>query len=427
MKKSFLLLLCACLLMTGWYAGSVRAEAAEPYASGDVVIYGRYYTRGDGKLYPIEWIVGRVLNGKASLISRYALEAMPLNKSGGSAQLNWGKSTLRTWLNETFLETAFTEEERKSLVEEEVISKGKTISTDLVSLPTRTDTLALPEEELVCRATEYAREVKRLETKNGKCDWFTRDFDTYLGIATAYDTEGKCVSRGIERNYGVRPKIVVDLATVQLGTPSDEPEAVEPAEGTAEQEVQGVPSLGQVITFGKYSIEDVHTVSPIEWIVLGVQDDAVLAVSLYALDYGVYCAKNELSFTGTTWADCSLRKWLNGIFLADAFSAEEKKALLYLNMKNDDGTTTSDRVTILSASEAGSVFRDLRCAPTNMLKGKGWLDYKDGYCSWWVRTNGPMPGQVRYFDYAGNYQITEAYSEYIGIRPFIAISREWFE
>lgn len=421
-------MLCACMLMTGWYAGPVRAEAAEPYASGDVVTYGRYYTRGDGQLYPIDWIVIRVLDGKVFLISKYALEAMPLNKGGGSAQLNWGNSSLRKWLNETFLETAFSEEERKSLVETEAFSKGELISADLVTLPTGTDAYIMPESERACEATEYVREVCRLETEDGKCDWFLRDIsNAYLGIAGAYTAEGKSGTRGVERDCGIRPMIVADLGTVQLGTPVDKPEAAEPTGETAVQAVKGMPSPGQVITFGKYSMEDVHTVSPIEWIVLGVQDDAVLAVSLFALDSGVYCAMNDLDFNGTTWADCSLRKWLNGIFMDDAFSGEEKKALLYLNMNNDDGTNTSDRVMILSGSEAGQIFRDLRCAPTNVLKEKGGLDCKDGYCSWWVRTNGPMPGQVRYFDSEGNYKTTEAYDNSIGIRPFIAIDKAWFE
>ena len=49
-------------------------------------------------------------DGKSLLISRYGLDAQPYNTT--TADVTWETCTLRTWLNNDFLNAAFTDEEQ---------------------------------------------------------------------------------------------------------------------------------------------------------------------------------------------------------------------------------------------------------------------------------------------------------------------------
>ena len=62
----------------------------------------------------IEWLV-LTRNGKnALLLSRYGLDTQPYNE--GKIEITWAKCTLRTWLNDTFINKAFTDEEQSAIL-----------------------------------------------------------------------------------------------------------------------------------------------------------------------------------------------------------------------------------------------------------------------------------------------------------------------
>ena len=81
----------------------------------------------DGKLAdgtePIEWIVLDVQDGKALVVSRYALACLPY--SDGEAAVTWENSYLRAWLNGDFYETVFTEEEKAKILDTQ-LDNGRT-------------------------------------------------------------------------------------------------------------------------------------------------------------------------------------------------------------------------------------------------------------------------------------------------------------
>ena len=52
------------------------------------------------------------------MISSYALEALPLSSEGNSS--NWEQSSIRKWLNNDFLQNAFSDEERDNILETKV-------------------------------------------------------------------------------------------------------------------------------------------------------------------------------------------------------------------------------------------------------------------------------------------------------------------
>ena len=112
MKKRVLSLLLAVLCLTGSLGGLTAAAAPDSPSEGDVVTFGRY-PRGSGAAEPIEWTVLDVRDGKALLISRELLDAKWYNSAYDS--VTWEQSSLRAWLNDAFLNTAFTKEERGAI------------------------------------------------------------------------------------------------------------------------------------------------------------------------------------------------------------------------------------------------------------------------------------------------------------------------
>lgn len=82
---------------------------------GQIITYGHYEqdnNLSNGK-EPIEWLVLAKEKDRALVISRYALESRPYHDD--EEEVTWETCSLRTWLNSTFLITAFTAFERKAI------------------------------------------------------------------------------------------------------------------------------------------------------------------------------------------------------------------------------------------------------------------------------------------------------------------------
>lgn len=137
---------------------------------------------------------------------------------------------------------------------------------------------------------------------------------------------------------------------------------------------------GDVILFGSYEQDNdpENGPEPIAWIVLQREDDRLMLLSKFALDFR---PKNDVR-AEVTWADCSLRAWLNGAFLDAAFTAEELAQVETTHLRTDGwggwsgGPETDDRIFLLERSEALSleVFRSdyWRVArPTAYAKAQG--------------------------------------------------------
>ena len=78
------------------------------------ITFGTYLHKAGTDATPIEWQVLEREGNKALLISRYGLDVQPYNMSSDST--TWEKCTLRTWLNETFMNNAFTSKEQENIV-----------------------------------------------------------------------------------------------------------------------------------------------------------------------------------------------------------------------------------------------------------------------------------------------------------------------
>lgn len=189
--------------------------------------------------------------------------------------------------------------------------------------------------------------------------------------------------------------------------------------------------ISDTVTFGKYQGE------AIEWEVLSrnfkVEEGkvSVQLLSKYVLDCQPFNEDGESS-----WADSSLREWLNSDFLKAAFSSSEQKMIAqtqYFNYTGDE-RYLNDKVYLLSYLWYRFRNDAARCKPTDYAEDEGVIT-EGNYCSYWCRdivdsvyatggkklsfasTIGPE-GNVRA---AGN-PTEDAYSaDGIGVRPVINI------
>ena len=83
---------------------------------GETIIWGNYEQDNDlsnGQEF-IEWLVLSRDSDRILVISLYGLDCIPYNESWSS--VTWDKSSLRNWLNEDFLTSAFSPEERDRIL-----------------------------------------------------------------------------------------------------------------------------------------------------------------------------------------------------------------------------------------------------------------------------------------------------------------------
>ncbi len=172
--------------------------------------------------------------------------------------------------------------------------------------------------------------------------------------------------------------------------------------------------VGDKIVFGSYS-----------WKVLDIEKDRALIISEYIIEQRPY----HDAYVGITWADCSLRKYLNGEFY-DGFNEAEKSRICPVINKNYDnewygtagGEDTRDNIFLLSMEEAVcQYFGDSSAMLYNPGKNQRyWFERKDKNNSrrvaklednkeqiwwWWTRTPGRVNVKSVYIHGDGNIGI----------------------
>ena len=93
-------------------------------------------------------------------------------------------------------------------------------------------------------------------------------------------------------------------------------------------------SVGDIIKFGNYYINDSKNKEPIEWRVLEVSNNKALLITKDAID----CKPYNNEWRDITWEECSLRQWLNNEFINHAFSKEEQNEIILTNISNPNNT-----------------------------------------------------------------------------------------
>ena len=142
----------------------------------------------------------------------------------------------------------------------------------------------------------------------------------------------------------------------------------------------GKKGVGSNISFGNYEQDNnlANGKEAIQWRVVAVEEDRMLLVSLVGLDVQKYNQK----WRKLTWENSTIRKWLNEVFIKEAFTSEEQAKILstQLSDKNNAqygtswGEATTDKVFLLSRSEAEKYFptnEGRKCWPTEYAKARG--------------------------------------------------------
>lgn len=173
-------------------------------------------------------------------------------------------------------------------------------------------------------------------------------------------------------------------------------EPTEPEETTPEPTKPKIQyQIGDIITFGAYT-QDSRGSSPIEWIILDIDNEKMLVISRYALDQQKYNAKD----TDVTWKTSSIRQWLNGTFYNAAFTAEDQNRIEKVTVSadrnpyhnTDPGGSTKDKVFLLSIEEAERYFdsdTERICRATIYAINQGaYESTKTGGSWWWLRSPG---------------------------------------
>ena len=157
------------------------------------------------------------------------------------------------------------------------------------------------------------------------------------------------------------------------------------------------------ITFGVWYQSSKDNKEDIEWQVLAKKGKKILVLTTSAID----CKPFNKIEKPTTWADCSLRKWLNDEFFKEAFTIGERSLISMATVNADKnsnyatspGFKTKDKIYLLSIVDTKKHIgkKGLDCKPTEYAKYLGaYVDEDNGNCWWWLRTPGEKPTEAAY-------------------------------
>lgn len=169
--------------------------------------------------------------------------------------------------------------------------------------------------------------------------------------------------------------------------------------------------VGDNITFAGY-----------EWRILDIQNNAALIITEEIIEQRAY----HDAYQDTTWADCELRKYLNGEFY-DKFTTADKSRIIPVTNKTPDnpwygtngGEDTQDRIFLLDIEDTVCrYFGDSSANLQNRSKNqKYWFQKKDknnskrsaafkgGGWWWWLRSPGRAHVRAVYIHGDGNIGI----------------------
>ena len=174
-----------------------------------IVDFGQYEQDNDleNGPEPIKWIVLKIENGKALLLSKYALDRIKYAEEKNSS-LNWENSYLRHWLNEDFINSAFNLDQQNA-----VQLTG--------AVPDRIFLLSAKELESngwwdnrKCQATPYSINHGTYTDNSGYCTWRLRpSSDDTAFVVNRSGVIERLYYTNVISKVNVRPAFWMDLKT----------------------------------------------------------------------------------------------------------------------------------------------------------------------------------------------------------------------
>lgn len=194
---------------------------------GDCVIFGHYEQDNDEANGPeeIKWLVLERGEDQLLLLSLYGLDCQAYHDK--TRFVYWSNCVLRPWLSETFLQTAFTEEEQEAILETTVTADenpmyhtpaGSAVEEKVFLLSlAEADRYFSSNAERLCLPTEYAR-AQGVYVKSGfvACWWWLRSPGRYGDHAACVGNLGDFYYVGLGVKAGdvaIRPAIWIKTGT----------------------------------------------------------------------------------------------------------------------------------------------------------------------------------------------------------------------
>lgn len=165
---------------------------------GDTIEYGEYYYENgfSNSIKSIEWQVLSKENGKVLLISKYVLDECTFDENiSAYATDAWENSNIRSWLNNDFLNMAFTTEQHYFIADTDIVV-GASDKVFLLSYSEAEQYLTSATK--ACQSTPYVQEMYVNM-------WWLRDG------GTINNSSGEHLSTYANRTAGVRPAIWIDV------------------------------------------------------------------------------------------------------------------------------------------------------------------------------------------------------------------------
>ena len=192
---------------------------------GDTVVLGTYEQDGvpSNGAEPIEWVVLAKEDGRALLLSKYALDCRLYNDD--YVDVTWATCDLRSWLNGEFYEAAFSAGEQALVAESDLTNPDNEgcgtsggadtqdrvflLSIDEVGqyLPTDEERVCLPTAQAVANGVWTNGDT-------GACDWWLRSPGNDSRFAAGVYSVGSVRSSGWRVDFdddAVRPALWVNL------------------------------------------------------------------------------------------------------------------------------------------------------------------------------------------------------------------------
>ena len=181
----------ACALLAGltYKDSAEKLQSIKPLLlakanPGDTVFFGAYEqdnNTSNGK-EDVEWLVLEVKDGKALVVSKYALDCKQYNTS--NTNVTWETCTLRKWLNTDFINSAFSSDEKAKIPTVTVSADKKHGHSANPGNATQDQVFLLSITEAnkyfnstgarQCEPTDYAVANGAWESVDGNCGWWLR-------------------------------------------------------------------------------------------------------------------------------------------------------------------------------------------------------------------------------------------------------------
>lgn len=177
---------------------------------------------------PIRWRVLSVEGNDAFLMADRNLDLQKFDEDGRNDSVTWENCALRTWLNHTFYNKAFTETEQTAVIKTTVDTAGPSliITEDNVYLLADdemkkaygfTGTAGNASKTREAKNTEYVKQsitANEIEGYEGNGSWWLRSKNNVSDLCADYvNYQGKITYDTFISDFGVRPVLHLDLSS----------------------------------------------------------------------------------------------------------------------------------------------------------------------------------------------------------------------